>query len=206
MRIADLRLQIADWRVALSAVLALAAYGAWCAPQSVSVGKATLSAPVIDWDGNSIEASGGASFVTTSNAALKPGGVRLESLKAESIVLQLGREKGKKLGMKSASAIGGVIMKAKRAEQELAPDGKPVTIIRDVQATAKSATLPEAQDAVTLKGNVVIKITEPGVAEPYALVTGETVVFGLKDNRIHVEGPAGKQAEITVTPKEGEQK
>ena len=189
------------------AVLAMSALcAAWSQAESLAVGKATLSAPVLDWDGQTITAKGGASFVTTSNAALKPGGVRLESLKADAIVLQLAQQKGKKLGMKSASATGGVVMKAKRSDQETTPDGKTVTIMRDVLATAKSATLPETQDAVTLRGNVVIRITEPGVVEPYALITGETVVVSLKDNRIHIEGPQGGQAEITVTPKEGEQK
>jgi len=189
-------------RLAFVLVMVSAVCAAWGAPQSVAVGKATLSAAVLDWDGQTIIASGGASLVASSNAPLKPGGTRLDYMKAETITIQLLRDANKKLAMKSASATGGVVMKAKRSDQEQTTDGKPLTIIRDVSATARSAVLTQNQDAVKLTGNVIIKITDPGAAEPYALITGEIVTVSLKDNKIHIEGPPGKQAEFTITPKE----
>lgn len=178
-----------------------------CRAESFAIGKATVSARVLEWDGQRISAKGSASLIMApSNIALKAGQVRLESMKAETITLDLVRDQTKKLVMQTAAATGGVVIKAKRADQETDQNGKAVPVMRDLSATAQTASMPQTQDVVKLAGDVTVKITEPGVAEPIAVITGETVTVSLKDNKIRVEGPPGKPAQFVVTPKEGEKK
>jgi lipopolysaccharide export system protein LptA len=185
--------------------LCLCAIEGWA--ESLALGKATVSARVLEWDGQTISAKGAASLVITPpSTPLKLGQVRLESMKAETIALDLVRNQTKKLVMQTATASGDVVIKAKRADQETDQAGKQVTVMRDVCATAQTASMPQTQDVVKLAGDVTVKITEPGVVEPIAVITGETVTVSLKDNKIRVEGPPGKPAQFVVTPKEGEKK
>ena len=196
-------------RIAAAVVItiALGLYVGLAGAANLPIGKATLSGTVLDWDGDTITAKGNASFVLVSpRTPLKAGSMRLESMKAETITLSLTTEKNRRQTLKEASAAGGVIIKAKRADQETDGTGELVTVVRDVIATARAATLMQAQDAVKLTGSVVVKVMEPGVAEPVAVLAGETVTFFLKENKIRVEGQPDKPAEFTVTPKEDENK
>ena len=189
-------------KVAGTIVLALVLYAVVGAAGSFAFGKTTLSGTVLDWNGQTISAKGNASFTTApSKTPLRVGNMRLESIRANTITVTLTSSKSQSL--KEASATGSVVIRAKRADQETTQSGT-VTVLRDVYATAASAIMPQTQDVIKLTGNVTVKVTEPGVAEPIAMLSGETVIVSLKDNNIRVEGQAGKPAEFTVTPKEGE--
>lgn len=167
---------------------------------SFAIGKTSLSGTVLDWDGQTITAQGNASFTTApSKTPLRVGTMRLESIRANTITLTL--TSGKSQTLKEASATGGVVIRAKRADEETTQSGA-AAVLRDVYATAASAVMPQTQDVVKLTGNVTVKVTEPGVAEPIAVLSGEVVTVSLKDNKIRVEGQANKPAEFTVTPKE----
>lgn len=169
---------------------------------SFAIGKTSLSGAVLDWNGQTITAKGNASFTTApSKTPLRVGTMRLESIRANTITVTL--TSGKSQTLKEASASGGVVIRAKRADQETTQSGK-VTVIRDVYATAGSAVMPQTQDVIKLTGDVTVKVTEPGVVEPIAVLSGEIVTVSLKDNKIRVEGQANKPAEFTVTPKEGQ--
>lgn len=174
---------------------------------SYSIGKTTLRGDILELDNLVIKAIGNASIVSTGTSSAIPAGtMRLESLKSAEIRVELTRDKKGEMTTKEAAATGGVSIKAKRADKETDANGKSVTIIRDVTATAKTATLVEGQETIALKGNVVVKITEPGQAEPIAVVTGENVMVFLKENRIRVVGGSDKPAELTYTPKEEDRK
>ena len=169
---------------------------------SFAIGKTTLSGTVLDWNGQTITAKGNASFTTApSKTPLKVGTMRLESIRANTITVTL--TSGKSQALKEASATGGVVIRGKRADQETTQSGT-TTVLRDVYATADSAVMPQTQDTVKLTGNVTVKVTEPGVAEPIAMLSGNIVTVSLKDNKIRVEGQADKPAQFTVTPKEGQ--
>ena len=169
---------------------------------SFAIGKTTLSGTVLDWNGQTITAQGNASFTAApSKTPLRVGTMRLESIRANTITLTL--TSGKSQTLKEASATGGVVIRAKRADQETTQSGA-VTVMRDVYATAQTAVMPQTQAVVKLTGNVTVKVTEPGVAEPIAVLSGEVVTVSLKDNKIRVQGQANKPAEFTVTPKEGQ--
>ena len=169
---------------------------------SFAIGKTTLSGTVLDWNGQTITAKGNASFTTApSKTPLKVGTMRLESIRANTITVTL--TSGKSQALKEASATGGVVIRGKRADQETTQSGT-MTVLRDVYATADTAVMLQTQDVVKLTGNVMVKVTEPGVAEPIAMLSGNIVTVSLKDNKIRVEGQANKPAEFTVTPKEGQ--
>ncbi|HET6455921.1 MAG TPA: hypothetical protein VFI02_16065 [Armatimonadota bacterium] len=185
--------------LAVALILGMAVVGM---ASSFAIGKTTLSGTVLDWNGQTITAKGNASFTTApSKTPLKVGTMRLESIRANTIVLTL--TSGKSQSLKEASATGGVVIRAKRADQETTQSGT-TTVLRDVYATADSAVMPQTQDTVKLTGNVTVKVTEPGVAEPIAVLSGNIVTVSLKDNKIRVEGQADKPAQFTVTPKEGQ--
>ena len=184
----------------LAVIAGLGLYAVVGSAGSFAIGKTSLSGTVLDWNGQTITAKGNASFTTApSKTPLRAGTMRLESIKANTITVTL--TSGKFQSLKEASAVGGVIIRAKRADQETTQSGA-VTVLRDVYATAVSAVLPQTQDVIKLTGNVTVKVTEPGVAEPIAVLSGEIVTVSLKDNKIRVEGQADKPAEFTVTPKE----
>lgn len=188
-------------------VIAAASLAVCFAANSFAFGKSKLSAKVIELDGQSVSAVGNASLtMTSSGVSLKLGQVRLESMTAQSINVDLKKDKNKKLAMKSASATGGVVIRAKRADKDTGPDGKPIIVIHDVHASAKSAVMAEGQDYVKLTGDVLVKITEPGVAEPVAEITGEIVTISLTGGKIRIEGQGDKQADVTVSPPQKESK
>lgn len=191
--------------IAIAVVIAaLGSYVILTVAESFPVGKMVLSGQVLELDNLTVMAKGDAGFVSSASDANIPAGtMRLKSISADTIRMDLARDKSKKLIPKEASATGGVVMKAKRADVEKGDDGKQITVLRDVIATAQSA-VTEGQDKIVLRGNVVVKVVEPGIAEPIAMLTGETVSVSLKDNKITVAGNPGKRAEITVTPKESE--
>lgn len=194
--------------IAFAAIFtALGIYAIIGSADSMAVGKAKLAAHVLEYNGQSISAQGNASLtMSPSSAPLALGQSRLESLTAQTITIDLVQDKNRKMAMKTAIATGGVVIHAKRADKDTDPSGKPVTIIRDIHATAKTAEMPQTQDVVRLSGDVLVKITEPNVAEPVATISGETVLMSLKDNKIRIEGQGEKLAEFSVTPKEGEKK
>jgi hypothetical protein len=192
---------------AMSVLIALGVYVAVGGATGFAIGKSKLSAKTLDLDSESIVAKGNASMSMSPSAApLEIGQMQLESMTAQAITIRLQAGKAKKLAMKDAEATGGVIIRAKRADKDTGADGKPVRVMRDVYASAQTATMPESQDVVKLSGDVVVKITDPGASEPIATVTGEIVMVSLKDGKIHIEGQGDNPAEFTVTPKEGEKK
>lgn len=186
--------------VILTAITACAAVGA----NSLSVGKASLSGAVLDWDGSKIVAKGKAVLTTNNSQPLKPGNMRLESINAEIITIELTRS-GNDQTLRQASAVGSVIIRGKRADQETDSAGKIITVVRNVTATAKNAVMSADQDTIKLSGNAVVKILDPGADKPVAYLTGEIVTVSLKDNRIRVEGQS-RPAEFAVTSGEGERK
>lgn len=191
---------------AISILVALGVYVVLGGAASFAVGKSSLSARSMDIDSESVVAKGNASLSMSSSGALDIGQMKLESMTAQAITIHLQTGKAKKLTMKDAAATGGVSIHAKRADKDTDADGKPIRVIRDIHASAQSATMPESADVVKLTGDVVVKITEPGVAEPIATVTGDVVTVSLKDGKIHIEGQDNKPAEFTVTPRSGGKK
>ena len=186
---------------------ALALYVGLCGADSYAVGKMNLSGPVLEIDNDGITASGGANFVSTvTTGPMKPGTMRVDSLRAEKIRLDLARDKKGRQALKQATATGNVVIKGKRAEQSADEAGKPITTIQDFVATADNVNMPEGQDIVVLTGNVLVKVTEPGVPEPIWTLDGKKATFSLKDNKMRIEGDAGKPAALTVTPKEEKSK
>lgn len=170
---------------------------------SYSLGKVTLSASVIEWENLLVKAVGNARLVSSSSQTAVPAGtMRLTSIEAKEIRVDLSRDKGEQVSIKSAAASGGVTIKAKRADAETDAAGKSTTVVRDVNATAQSAVLSQGQDTVVLTGNVIVKIIEAGKPEPFASVTGQTVTYFMKENRIQVKGQNGDPAAVTVTPGE----
>jgi lipopolysaccharide export system protein LptA len=137
---------------------------------------------------------------------VQPGTMRLDALSANKINVQLVKDAKGSQSPSKAHATGGVAIKARRADRVTSESGQIKTILRDVRATAKEASLVQSEDQVVLTGDVIVTITEPGVEEPLAVITGDKVTVFLKENRFRVEGQSGKQAEMSVTTKEGEKK
>jgi len=192
---------------ALALIAALGLYAALGRADSYSIGKTTLSGDVIVFENTTVTATGSAKLVHISQSSpIEPGTMRLDSIQAKSIRADLVEGKGKTLTLKEASASGGVIIEARRADRVTDPSGQPITVIRNVHATAESAKLSEGRDTVLLTGSVVVKITEPGRAEPVAVIDGQNVTYFLKANKIEIKGQPGKPAGLTVTSKEGKQK
>jgi len=199
LQISDFRFQIEGKRIAWAVVLLLICAAVIAAPASLKIGEMTLEGDILDWDGQKIIAKGHASFTAApSKTPLKVGESRLESIKAGTITIVLTTGKSQKL--KEASATGEVVIRAKRADQD---ESGTKTLLRDVYATAQSATMPQAQDTIKLTGNAFVKVTEPNVAQPIATLSGKTMTVSLKDHTIRVEGEPDKQAEFTGATKEG---
>lgn len=190
----------------ISVLAALGIYVTLGGAASFAVGKSTLSARSMDLDAESIVAKGNASLAIPSSTSLEIGQMRLESMTAQAITIHLQSGKGQKMSMKDAIATGGVVIRGKRADKDTDAAGKPVRIVRDIYAKAQTASMPESQDVVKLTGDVLVKITEPGMADPVATVSGEVVTISLKDGKIHIEGQDNKPAEFSVTPKGGGKK
>ena len=189
---------------AVALIAALGLYvGLGCA-DSYSLGGTKLSGDSIEIDNLAVIAAGNAKLVCTYPAgAIKAGTMRLDSIQAESIRVDLVRGKGKELILKEASATGGAVIQARRADRETNPNGQPTTVIRSIYATARSAKLLQDRNTVLLTGNVVVKFTEPGKAEPLAAIDGQAVTYFLKENKIQIKG---QPAELTVTSGEEEKK
>lgn len=191
----------ASFVVAVMTVLSL--YAGTGRAASYSFGKVTLSASVIEWENLLVKATGNARLVSAPpDANIAAGTMRLSSIEAKEIRVDLLREKGGQVSIKSATASGGVTIKAKRADAETDAAGKTVTVVRDVNATAQNAVLSREQDTIVLTGNVIVKIVEPEKPQPFASITGNTVTYYMKENRIQVKGHNGSPAAITVTPAE----
>lgn len=191
--------------VALALAAALGLYVGLSSADSYAVGKVALKGAVLEYDGLAITAKGSASLLSLApDSPIEAGTMRLESLDAESIRLDLTRDKNRELAVEKAAATGGVILKARRADKETTQAGAVVTVVRGLRATGQTATLVQGQDVVVLKGDVIVRVTEPGTAEPIAVLTGDTATVSLKENKIRIEGSSGRPAEFVVTPKEEE--
>jgi lipopolysaccharide export system protein LptA len=189
--------------VILALVAALGLYISVIGADSYALGKMKLSGDLIEVDGQNVTAKGNPSLTSNYSAGtMKAGTMRVDSLKADTIQLDLTKGADKKQALKGAVATGSVVIKGKRAEENVDESGKKTVTIQDVNATAQSAVLVQDKQEVVLTGNVVVKVTEPGVAEPVWALNGKKVTLFLKDNRMLVEGQPDNQAEITVTPKE----
>jgi len=190
-------------------IAALGLYVGLVGAGSFTIGKMKLSGAVLEWDMNklTITAQGNASFVSLGpDKPMKPGTMQLKSIKAASIRVDLVRTKDKTFTAKQAVATGGVVIDAKQASEETDQAGAARIVVRDVHATARTASLPESREVVLLTGDVLVKITEPGVQEPVAVLAGEALTVSLKDNKLRIEGQASKPAEFTITLKEEEKK
>jgi len=193
--------------LALLLVAALGLYVGLGRAGSYSFGKTALSGDSIELDNLAVTATGSAKLVCAYPAGdIEAGAMRLDSIQAESICVDLVRGKGNELILKEASAAGGVVIQARRADRETNPKGQPITVIRSVHATARSAKLLQDRNTVLLTGSVVVKVTEPGKTEPLAAIDGQNVTYLLKENKIQIKGQPGKPAEITVTSGEEEKK
>jgi lipopolysaccharide export system protein LptA len=145
-----------------------------------------LSCKTIDISDKLYALEGSARLVTTyTSETVKPGTIRLDSIDADRIEVEMAKDAKGNQSPAKATATGGVEIRAKRAEKK--SDSSAVTV-QDIYATGKQATLLQAQDTVVLTGSVVIKITEAGSAAPVAVISGNKITFSLKDNRIRVEG------------------
>ena len=190
-------------------IAALGLYVGLVGAGSYTIGKMKLSGTALEWDMNKliITAQGNASFASLGpDKPMKPGTMQLKSIKAASIRVDLARTKGRTFTAKQAVATGGVVIDAKQASEETDQAGAARIVVRDVHATARTATLPESREVVLLTGDVLVKITEPGVQEPVAVLAGEALTVSLKDNKLRIEGQASKPAEFTITLKEEEKK
>lgn len=186
--------------VGLTLLVAMGAYVILGSAASIAVGRMSLRGMTIEYDESQIvTVTGKASFVAPGSGDIPVGKMRLDSLAAQTISVELGKGADKKLSAKKASAIGGVTIKARRANKT--DDGTGKTI-QNVYATAQSAVMETSKDEVVLSGSVVVKLTEPGDSEPMGMLTGDRVVFSLKDNKIRIEGQSDRPADITFTPKE----
>lgn len=152
---------------------------------SLRIGDMKLDCANLELDRQVVTAKGKASLVSPE-----------ASIKGQTIRLDLAKTKDGKLIVVKGTATGDVVIKAKQTD-------KATKTTRDVDATAQTATMVRAEDTIVLTGHVVVKVTDPGLAEP-AVLTGETVTISLKDNKMRVEGPPGKHAELILTPKEAE--
>lgn len=189
--------------VVLALMAALGLYINVIGADSFAFGKIKLSGTVLELDNQNVTAKGNANFISNLPAGqMKAGTMRVNSLKADTIQLDLTRGADKKQILKGATATGNVVIKGKRAEQSVDESGKKTVTIQDVLATAQSAVLVQDKQEVVLTGNVVVKITEPGVTEPIVDSKCDTATFYLKENKLSLKADPGKQAEITVTPKE----
>ncbi|HUV04101.1 MAG TPA: hypothetical protein VMX94_03220 [Armatimonadota bacterium] len=191
---------------ALVLITALGLCAALGRAASYSFGKTTLSAGLIVIDNLTITATGSPKLVCVSPARdMEAGTMRLDSIRAKSIRVDVIRGKGKDLILKEALATGEVVIEARRADRQTDPSGRPVTVISDVHATAASAKLQD-QNTVLLTGSVVLTVTERGKTEPVWAVQGQSVTYLLKENRIEIKGQDGKPAELTATSGEEEKK
>lgn len=155
---------------------------------------------------NIVVLKGNASLVNTATGSkMLPNSMRLDAMNSDTLKIDLANQKNGSLALRSAVATGGVIVKGKRANLTTGSDGQKQVIIQDVLATAQNAEMPEGEDKIILTGNVVLKILDPGVAEPSTVVTGAKVVVLLTDAEISVDAPSDGLVEITMTMKEKEQ-
>lgn len=172
---------------------------------SYSLGSASLAADIIELDNLTVKASGNARLVAKqASKTIAPGTIYLDSIKADTISIDLVRDKQKALNLKQALATRNVVIKARRADRGTDENGKPVVIIRNIDAVAQKAQFLRDEDKLILTGNVNLKVLEPGDPQPIAELSGETVVYYLKQNKIEIKGQSGKQPELTVGPKGGE--
>jgi len=162
-----------------------------------------LSGKVITGSNQSYSAVGNAVVtITYKSLDMKPGTIRLDSMNAEKIQVDMTTNVNKKQVPKKAVASGGVVIHGRR----LAPQvGSVNGVIQEIKATGQTATMIQAENTVTLDGNVVIKTTEVG--EEVASAEGSKAVMSLKENNeaggwFTIEGEPGGQAEITSTTKE----
>jgi len=172
---------------------------------SYSLGSASLTADIIELDNLTVKASGNTRLVAKQTSQMiAPGTIHLDSIRADNISIDLVRDKQKALNLKQAVATRNVVIKARRADRETDNNGKPIVIIRNIDAVAQKAQFLRDEDKLILTGNVNLKVLEPGNPQPIAELSGETVVYYLKQNRIEIKGQSGKQPELTVGPKGGE--
>lgn len=172
---------------------------------SYSLGSASLAADTIELDNLTVKASGNARLVAKqASQTIAAGTIHLDSIKADTISIDLVRDKQKALNLKQAVATRNVVIKARRADRETDDTGKPVVVIRNIDAVAQKAQFLRDEDKLILTGNVNLKVLEPGNPQPMAELSGEIVVYYLKQNRIEIKGQSGKQPELSVGPKGGE--
>jgi len=172
---------------------------------SYSLRSASLTADIIELDNLTVKASGNTRLVAKQTSQMiAPGTIHLDSIRADNISIDLVRDKQKALNLKQAVATRNVVIKARRADRETDNNGKPIVIIRNIDAVAQKAQFLRDEDKLILTGNVNLKVLEPGNPQPIAELSGETVVYYLKQNRIEIKGQSGKQPELTVGPKGGE--
>jgi lipopolysaccharide export system protein LptA len=124
--------------------------------------------------------------------------MRLDSLVAKSIRVDLVKGADKRMSAKTAVAEGGVTIEARRSN--VSKDQPPV--IQNLHAVAQTATMQTDADKIILSGDVVVKVIEPGLSEPVNTIVGNRVIFSMKENKMRVEGESDKPAEITMTQKE----
>ncbi|MHB1001602.1 MAG: LPS export ABC transporter periplasmic protein LptC [Armatimonadota bacterium] len=161
-------------------LLVLAMYVQLGSTDSYAIGQMKLSGTVIDIEQKVITASGKAKL-TAPNAVISADNIRLDLA-------------GKGGGVTKGTATGNVVIHAKQIDK--------TNGTRTVDATSQTAVMIQGQNNIVLRGNVVVKMTDPEqLGEPGTLTSDVVTVF-LNENRIRAESVTDKQPELVVTPKE----
>lgn len=189
----------------LIAFIAVGVFVVLGSAESVTVGNVKLSgSKSIEWADNTITVLGKASFTSTSSASLKAGQMVIDSLKSETIKVELARGKDKNYHPKSAVATGGVTIDGRRANVDKDESGKSTLIHQTIHAVAETAKLSPNENVAVLSGNVIVKIYEPGVPDPVYYAKCDRFTFSLKDNAMSAESLSDKPVDIVLTQKERE--
>lgn len=178
----------------------LAACAVYGVGQSVAVGNMELSGRTVDMNPDgTITVKGNARFVASSTEPLPAGQMRLDSLGAQSITIELTKSKDKKFTPKSAVADGGVTIEAQRSNVTKDQAGQTTTTLQNVHAVAQTATMDNIHGNIVLSGKVSVKITEPGVADPVYSTNCDRLTFSLKENKMRAESDSGDLVKMKMS-------
>ena len=182
---------------AFGLILVVAALCIWAAisgsADSMMVGQMKLISPdiEIDFQGGHLVATHKATFTNVSRVPLPAGQIRLDSLNAPTISVDLAE--GKHMSPKRAVASGGVTIDAH--DMKVTKGQSPV--LQRIHGSSKTATMESNDNLVTLTGNVVVTVTEAGSSEPLQTIRGDKVICMLKENKFRILGTEDAPAEVT---------
>lgn len=167
--------------ISASVIVILLLFAVMSGADNFAIGQIRLSAVDIVIETTTVTAAGKAALAS-------PGA----SIKADNIRIDLQNKGG---GFSKGTAEGSVVIHAKQMD-------KVTGSFRLVDATSATAVMTQGQNNIVLKGNVVIKLTDPERLDSPGVFSGDTVTVYLNENKIRVQGSSEKPAELTITPKE----